>query len=155
MNPCPFGYYNHPEKKCVCAPGLVQKYLNRVSGPLLDRIDLHVEVTPVSFDELTEEYKSESSSLIRNRVINARKVQESRFYSKSTYCNSQMSTNDLNKYCTIDKEAKSILKLAMEKLDLSARAYDLILKVSRTIADLDHSKSILTKHLSEAIQYRS
>ena len=155
MNPCPCGYYNHPEKKCVCAPGLVQKYLNRVSGPLLDRIDLHVEVTPVSFDELTEEYKSESSSLIRNRVINARKVQESRFDSKSTYCNSQMSTTDLNKYCTIDKEAMNVLKLAMEKLDLSARAYDRILKVSRTIADLDHSKYILTKHLSEAIQYRS
>lgn len=125
--------------------------MNRVSVPLLDRIDLHVEVTPVSFDELTEEYKSESSSLIRNRVINARIVQEIRFDSKSTYCNSQMSTTDLNKYCTIDKEAKSILKLAMEKLDLSARAYDRILKVSRTISDLDHSKYILTKHLSEAI----
>lgn len=155
MNPCPCGYYNHPEKKCVCAPGLVQKYLNRISGPLLDRIDLHVEVTPVSFDELTQEFTSESSSDIRKRVINARKVQENRFDSKSMYCNSHMSSSDLKKYCSIDKEAMCILKLAMEKLDLSARAYDRILKVSRTIADLDHSKPILTKHVSEAIQYRS
>jgi len=155
MNPCPCGYYNHPEKKCVCAPGLVQKYLNRISGPLLDRIDLHVEVTPVSFDELTQEFTSESSSDIRKRVINARKVQVNRFESKSMYCNSHMSSSDLKKYCSIDKEAMSILKLAMEKLDLSARAYDRILKVSRTIADLDHSEPILTKHVSEAIQYRS
>ena len=155
MNPCPCGYYNHPEKQCVCAPGLVQKYLNRVSGPLLDRIDLHVEVTPVSFDELTEEFESESSKDIRERVIKARKQQENRFDLQKIHCNAQMNTSTLKKHCSIDDEAMSILKLAMEKLDLSARAYDRILKVSRTIADLESSESILTIHVAEAIQYRS
>ena len=155
MNPCPCGYYNHPEKQCVCAPGLVQKYLNRVSGPLLDRIDLHVEVTPVSFDELTEEFESESSTDIRERVIKARKQQENRFDLQKIHCNAQMNTSTLKKHCSIDDEAMGILKLAMEKLDLSARAYDRILKVSRTIADLDSSEAILTMHVAEAIQYRS
>jgi magnesium chelatase family protein len=155
MNPCPCGYYNHPEKQCVCAPGLVQKYLNRVSGPLLDRIDLHVEVTPVSFDELTEEFESESSKDIRERVIKARKQQENRFDLQNIHCNAQMNTSTLKKHCSIDDEAMGILKLAMEKLDLSARAYDRILKVSRTIADLESSESILTIHVAEAIQYRS
>jgi len=155
MNPCPCGYYNHPEKQCVCAPGLVQKYLNRVSGPLLDRIDLHVEVTPVSFDELTEEFESESSTDIRERVIKARKQQENRFDLQKIHCNAQMNTSTLKKHCSIDDEAMGILKLAMEKLDLSARAYDRILKVSRTIADLESSEPILTIHVAEAIQYRS
>jgi len=155
MNPCPCGYYNHPEKQCVCAPGLVQKYLNRVSGPLLDRIDLHVEVTPLSFDELTEEFESESSTDIRERVIKARKQQENRFDLQKIHCNAQMNTSTLKKHCSIDDEAMGILKLAMEKLDLSARAYDRILKVSRTIADLESSEPILTIHVAEAIQYRS
>lgn len=155
MNPCPCGYYNHPEKKCVCGPGLVQKYLNRVSGPLLDRIDLHVEVTPVTFDSLTQEYESESSLIIRNRVIKARNLQHQRFTSDPIYSNSHMITNDLKKYCKLDSESLSILKLAMNQLDLSARAYDRILKVARTIADLDNSQSIQSNHLAEAIQYRS
>ena len=155
MNPCPCGYYNHPEKQCVCAPGLVQKYLNRVSGPLLDRIDLHVEVTPVSFEELTDSTKSESSQNIRYRVIKARNQQESRFKSAGIHCNAQMNTSILKKHCKINTEAMTLLKLAMEKLDLSARAYDRILKVSRTIADLDNSQDIQTVHVSEAIQYRS
>jgi magnesium chelatase family protein len=155
MNPCPCGYYNHPDKECVCAPGLVQKYLNRVSGPLLDRIDLHVEVTPVSFEELTDTGKSESSEDIRQRVIKARKQQEKRFKKTSIHCNSQMSTSILKEHCGINKEAMSLLKLAMEKLDLSARAYDRILKVSRTIADLENSRDIQTVHVAEAIQYRS
>ena len=155
MNPCPCGYYNHPDKQCVCGPGLVQKYLNRVSGPLLDRFDLHVEVTPVSFDELTDAKNSESSIEIRKRVITARNFQQIRFNDNGIHCNAQMSTSILKKHCTIDKEAMQILKLAMEKLDLSARAYDRILKVSRTIADLDNSESIETVHIAEAIQYRS
>ena len=155
MNPCPCGYYNHPDKQCVCAPGLVQKYLNRVSGPLLDRIDLHVEVTPVSFDELTERRESDSSSVIRDRVIKARKIQENRLGSKQMYCNAQMNTRTLKKYCSIDDEAMHVLKQAMDKLELSARAYDRILKVSRTIADLDGADSIKANHIAEAIQYRS
>ncbi len=155
MNPCPCGYYNHPDKQCVCAPGFVQKYLNRVSGPLLDRIDLHVEVTPVSFDELTDTTNSESSFDIRQRVVTARNLQQSRFGEQRIHCNAQMNTSTLKKHCSINEEAMSILKLAMEKLDLSARAYDRILKVSRTIADLDKSESIQTVHIAEAIQYRS
>ena len=155
MNPCPCGYYNHPDKQCLCGPGLVQKYLNRVSGPLLDRIDLHVEVTPVSFEELTGPGKSESSQSIRKRVIAARETQEKRFKEASIHCNAEMSTSILKKHCHIEKEAMSLLKLAMKKLDLSARAYDRILKVSRTIADIDNSNAILTVHVAEAIQYRS
>ena len=155
MNPCPCGFYNHPEKQCLCAPGIVQKYLNRVSGPLLDRIDLHVEVTPVGFDELTNLTDSESSLSIRSRVIKARENQEIRFKNTNIHCNAQMSSSILKQHGSIKKEAMCILKLAMKKLDLSARAYDRILKVSRTIADLDNSKVIETIHVAEAIQYRS
>jgi len=155
MNPCPCGYYNHPDKQCVCAPGLVQKYLNRISGPLLDRIDLHVEVTPVSFDEMIDSELSESSAIIRKRVVQARERQKERFEDHQFYSNSQMDTAVLKKYCSIDGESLTMLKLAMEKLNLSARAYDRILKVSRTIADLDGSESIETIHLSEAIHYRN
>jgi magnesium chelatase family protein len=154
MNPCPCGFYNHPEKQCLCAPGIVQKYLNRVSGPLLDRIDLHVEVTPVGFDELTNLTDSESSLSIRSRVIKARENQEIRFKNTNIHCNAQMSSSILKQHGSIKKEAMSILKLAMKKL-VSARAYDRILKVSRTIADLDISKVIETIHVAEAIQYRS
>lgn len=156
MNPCPCGYYNHPEKKCVCGPGVVQKYLNRISGPLLDRIDLHVEVTPVSFDELAYHKAGETSENIRERVVVARKVQESRFEAKrGVYCNAQMENTDLRTFCRISKEGNAILKNAMDKLGLSARAYDRILKVSRTIADLDGSNEIRVEHLAEAIQFRS
>lgn len=156
MNPCPCGYYNHPEKDCVCAPGIVQKYLNRISGPLLDRIDLHVEVTPVGFDELSGKQKSETSSTIRDRVIAARSIQEKRFKTKNgIHANSQMENTDLQTYCKIDSTASDILKTAMEKLGLSARAYDRILKVSRTIADLDDSPTIQVQHLAEAINFRS
>lgn len=156
MNPCPCGYYNHPEKDCVCAPGIVQKYLNKVSGPLLDRIDLHVEVTPVPFRELSEAPVSESSSAIRERVIKARKIQEVRFAEdKGVYCNAQINTKLLRIHCKLDDSSKALLKTAMEKLGLSARAYDRILKVSRTIADLDNSLPIRSEHLAEAIHYRS
>ncbi len=156
MNPCPCGYYNHPEKACVCGPGVVQKYLNKISGPLLDRIDLHVEVTPVPFRELSKIRKSEKSSEVRKRVIAARKIQEERFKDvEGVYANAQMSPKLLREHCVIDDEGQELLKMAMEKLGLSARAYDRILKVSRTIADLDASSNINNDHLSEAIQYRS
>ncbi len=156
MNPCPCGYYNHPEKECVCASGIVQKYLNRISGPLLDRIDIHIEVVPVPFRELSEQREAEKSELVRERVSNARQLQEERYRDvPGIYSNAQMSSKLLRKYCRIDNAGQSLLKNAMEKLGLSARAYDRILKVSRTIADLDNSASIEAHHLAEAIQYRS
>ncbi len=156
MNPCPCGYYNHPDKACVCAPGMVQKYLNKISGPLLDRIDLHVEVTPVPFRELSEMRKSEKSKEVRKRVIAAREIQEKRFEEATNiHANAQMNSKQLREYCQVGKEGMELLKTAMEKLGLSARAYDRILKVARTIADLDAAKDINNDHLSEAIQYRS
>ena len=157
MNPCPCGYYNHPEKDCVCSSGVVQKYLSKISGPLLDRIDLHVEVTPVSFNELSRvDYKGESSNEIRERVIKARNVQEKRFEkNKGIYANAQMTSKQLREICVIDQAGQDLLKVAMERLGLSARAYDRILKVARTIADLDNAPKIETNHLAEAIQFRS
>jgi len=156
MNPCPCGYYNHPEMDCVCGPGIVQKYLNKISGPLLDRIDIHVEVVPVPFRELADARTSEKSELIRERVVEARKIQEDRYReNKGVYCNAQMSSKLMRQICKIDDAGMTLLKNAMEKLNLSARAYDRILKVSRTIADLDASPDIRTEHLAEAIQYRS
>ena len=154
--PCPCGYYNHPEKECVCAPGVVQKYLNKVSGPLLDRIDLHVEVTPVAFKELSGTAKSENSEQIRERVIRAREIQAERFKdNEGMYSNSQMEANQVQEICVISDAARNLLGRAMQKLQLSARAYDRILKVSRTIADLSASDEIKTEHIAEAIQYRS
>lgn len=156
MNPCPCGYYNHPEKECVCAPGVVQKYLNKVSGPLLDRIDLHVEVTPVSFDQLTEDRKTESSEVIRDRVIEARMIQQERFKDHpEIFNNAMMNSQMVKSICQINAAGKNLLKTAMEKLGLSARAYDRILKVARTIADLAGKDEIQIEHLAEAIQYRS
>lgn len=156
MNPCPCGYYNHPEKECTCPPGAVQKYLNKVSGPLLDRIDLHVEVTPVSFSELSKTENSETSAVIRERVIAARSIQEQRYKDvESVYANAQMSSKQLKEICVISQAGQTLLKAAMDKLNLSARAYDRILKVSRTIADLAQSNDIKIEHLAEAIQYRS
>lgn len=156
MNPCPCGFYNHPQKECSCPPGAVQKYLNKVSGPLLDRIDLHVEVTPVPFSELSAIKKGESSSVIRDRVIFAREIQANRYKNHpGIYCNAQISSKMLKEFCTIDTVCQNLLKTAMEKLNLSARAYDRILKVSRTIADLASEETIKPEHLAEAIQYRS
>jgi magnesium chelatase family protein len=156
MNPCPCGYYNHPDKACLCPPGMVQKYLNKISGPLLDRIDLHVEVTPVSFDELASKAKGETSADIRERVINARLIQEKRYSStEGVHANAQMSTKQLQAFCGLDLQSQKMLKMAMEKLNLSARAYDRILKVARTIADLEKSTLISSEHIAEAIQYRS
>jgi magnesium chelatase family protein len=156
MNPCPCGYYNHPQQECSCSAGIVQKYLNKISGPLMDRIDLHVEVIPVPFRELTNFSSSETSSTIRERVMNARKIQELRFKGfQGIYCNAQIPSKKLTSICTIGEEGHVLLKNAMERINLSARAYNRILKVSRTIADLDGSAPILTEHLAEAIQYRS
>lgn len=156
MNPCPCGYYNHPEKECVCGSGQVQRYLNKVSGPLLDRIDLHVEVTPVSFDQMTQDRKSESSEEIRERVVTARKIQEGRFGKESgIHSNAMMGSQKVKEVCKINDAGKILLKTAMERLGLSARAYDRILKVSRTIADLAGTEEIQIEHLAEAIQYRS
>jgi magnesium chelatase family protein len=156
MNPCPCGYYNHPDKKCVCAPGAVQKYLNKISGPLLDRIDIQIEIVPVPFEKIADKTPSESSNEIRKRVIRARKIQEDRF-KKTTgvYCNAQMTSKLLHKFVPIDESGRRLLKTAMEKLGLSARAYNRILKVARTIADLEQSENIKTAHLAEAINYRN
>ncbi|NOY50085.1 MAG: YifB family Mg chelatase-like AAA ATPase [Chlorobi bacterium] len=156
MNPCPCGYYNDPGKECVCSPGIVKSYLNKISGPLMDRIDLHVEVTPVPFKDLTTAPKGEKSQDVRNRVIEARKIQEERFQGRTDiFCNAQMSSKDIDKYCNLRPEGLGLLKRAMERLSLSARAFDRIKKVSRTIADLDSSNEIAESHLAEAIQYRS
>jgi magnesium chelatase family protein len=156
MNPCPCGYFNHPEKECSCGPIVVQRYLNKISGPLLDRIDLHVEVTPVSFTELSSEKTTEPSEKIRERVIKARDIQEKRFANnEGIYCNAQMGSKLLKEICVINHVGQNLLKTAMDRLNLSARAYDRILKVSRTIADLADSEEIRPEHLAEAIQYRS
>ncbi|HEY1024417.1 MAG TPA: YifB family Mg chelatase-like AAA ATPase [Sphingobacteriaceae bacterium] len=156
MNPCPCGFYNHPEKECICAPGVVQKYIGKVSGPLLDRIDLHVEVTPVNFNELSSDRPSEQSGSIRDRVIKAREIQTRRFGNNpDVFCNAQMSPKTVRDICKINEAGQMLLKKAMEKLGLSARAYDRILKVARTIADLAASEDIRPEHLAEAIHYRS
>lgn len=156
MNPCPCGYYNHPEKECVCGPGIVQRYLSRISGPLLDRIDLHVEVTPISFEQMTADRKAEPSVEIRKRVIRAREIQVQRFQDHSgVFNNAMMSSNTVKAVCQIDEAGRTLLKTAMDRLGLSARAYDRILRVSRTIADLVASQDIAIEHLAEAIQYRS
>lgn len=156
MNPCPCGYYNHPEKQCTCGPGVVQRYLSRISGPLLDRIDLHIEIIPVPFEKLADAQPSEPSKAIRERVIKARMIQQERFKdSPNVYCNAQMTSKQLREHTVLGAEAKERLKVAMLKLNLSARAYDRILKVSRTIADLDESPNIETHHIAEAINYRN
>ncbi len=156
MNPCPCGYYNHPDRQCMCSPGIVQKYLNKVSGPLLDRIDIHIEVVPVPFDKLSDKTPVESSEAVRERVIKARNIQEKRFADNpDIYNNAQMSTKLQRRYCYVDQPGKEMLKTAMDKIGLSARAYDRILKVSRTIADLEQKENIQPNHLAEAIQYRN
>lgn len=156
MNPCPCGYYNHPDKDCICGTNVVQRYLSKVSGPLLDRIDLHVEVTPVEFNELSSTRNSESSAVIRERVIQARQVQATRFADfPDIHNNAQMNTPAVRQVCTVSSSGKKLLQTAMERLGLSARAYDRILKVARTIADIEKSEHIENHHLAEAIQFRS
>ena len=156
MNPCPCGYYNHPTKACTCSPGQVQRYLNKISGPLLDRIDLQIEITPVPFEEISKTAPGEPSAAIRERVIAARKIQELRYKSeKGIYCNAQMTPKLIARYAVLDETSLAMLKTAMTRFDLSARAYDRILKVARTIADLDSSENIQFQHIAEAIGYRN
>ena len=156
MNPCPCGYYNHPTKSCTCPPGAVQKYLNRISGPLLDRIDIQVEILPVPFEEISSLKKGESSEDIRKRVIAARQIQTKRFENeKNVYCNAMMSTRLINKYARPDDDGMKRLEIAMKRYDLSARAYDRILKVARTIADLEGCETVMSRHITEAIGYRN
>ena len=156
MNPCPCGYYNHPTKACVCTPGQVQRYLNRISGPLLDRIDLQIEIVPVPFEKISDAREGESSAAIRERVIAARKIQEERYKGEEgVYCNAQMSPKLIKKFAAIDTQSLAMLKMAMERFNLSARAYDRILKVARTIADLEASENIQSHHIAEAIGYRN
>lgn len=156
MNPCPCGYFNHPEKQCICNTGQILKYMGKISGPLMDRIDMHIEIVPVPFEKISKNTLSENSKDIRDRVVKARKIQEQRFANeKGVYCNAQMSPKIQRKFCQTDENANQILKTAMKKLKLSARAYDRILKVSRTIADLDGSERILAEHVAEAVNYRN
>ena len=156
MNPCPCGYYNHPTKPCVCTPGQVQRYLNRISGPLLDRIDLQIEVTPLPFEKMADARPGEPSAVIRERVINARRIQEERYATEpGIYCNAQMNSRMLARYARPDEAGLALLKAAMTRLNLSARAYDRILKVARTIADLEGTEDIRPGHLAEAIGYRN
>lgn len=156
MNPCPCGFHNHPQKTCVCHAGMVQKYLHKISGPLLDRIDLHVEVTPVDFNALASPRHTETSATIRHRVIAARERQARRFENHVTiHCNAQMGPHQVRERCHIDDSSQALLKTAMERLGLSARAYDRILRVSRTIADMAGCAGIQTEHVAEAIQFRS
>ena len=156
MNPCPCGYYNHPTKECTCKPGQVETYLSRISGPLLDRIDLHIETFPLSYEELAAKKPGEKSAVVRERVVKARMVQVQRFADvPGIHCNAQMTAKMIQKYCELDEQCGLLLKNAMERLGLSARARDRILKVSRTIADLAESEKIQPEHLAEAIQYRS
>ncbi|MBR8708472.1 YifB family Mg chelatase-like AAA ATPase [Bacteroides pyogenes] len=156
MNPCPCGYYNHPAKECVCSPGQVQKYLNKISGPLLDRIDIQIEIVPVPFEKISDRRQAEPSAAIRERVIKARQMQEKRYASHpGIYCNAQMNSRLLAAYARPDEKGLALLRNAMNRLNLSARAYDRILKVSRTIADLEGAEQVLSSHLAEAIGYRN
>ena len=155
MNPCPCGYFNHPKKACTCTENAVQKYLNRISGPLLDRIDIHIEVPPVEYDELTARGAEETSAEVRARVNAARAIQTERFKGISAKCNARIEPAQFETFCVMDDKANRMLKTAFDRLALTARAYDRIMKVARTIADLDASEIIRSAHISEAIQYRS
>ena len=156
MNPCPCGYFGHPTKSCTCSPTAVHRYLSRVSGPMLDRLDLHIEVPPVKFDELaTDSRKEETSAEIRARVSAARRRQQERYKAAGISCNARLTPALLEEYCPMTDPARGILKAAFERLGMSARSYDRLLKVARTVADLDGCDTIDTAHISQAIQFRS
>lgn len=155
MNPCPCGYYGVKDKECTCSPGMIEKYINKISGPMLDRIDIHIEVQQVKYDELNCKSHSETSKEIRKRVDKARKIQNERYKEYGVYSNSELNNNLIEKYCKLNEESETMLKKAFEKLGLSVRAYHKILKVARTIADLEGIEEIQTRHIAEAIQYRT
>ena len=155
MNPCPCGFYGSKEKECTCSPQAIQRYMGKISGPLLDRIDIQIEVTAVKYQKLEIEEEAENSSKIKERVNKARRIQQGRYKENGIYSNAELTSKLVNKYCKLDKEAKAIMQNAFEKLGLSARAHGRILKVARTIADLDEEENIKVKHIAEAIQYRS
>jgi len=155
MNPCPCGYYGLKDRNCHCSENQISNYMNRISGPLLDRIDIHIEVEPVKYQDLSSDFSEEDSSIIKQRVNNARNIQNKRYKENNIHSNSMLTPFLIKKYCKLDNESNEILKLAFEKLSLSARAHDRILKVARTIADLENEDSILPKHITEAISYRS
>jgi len=155
MNPCPCGYFTDPSRECTCTPHQIQKYLGKISGPLLDRIDLHIEVPALKWKELSHDEPGEASLVIRDRICKAREIQQKRFEGEGIHCNSHMTTPHLRKYCPLDEPAQALLRAAMEKFGLSARAYDRILKVARTIADLDGEEAIKPSYVAEAIQYRN
>ncbi|HEY9231906.1 MAG TPA: YifB family Mg chelatase-like AAA ATPase, partial [Blastocatellia bacterium] len=155
MNPCPCGFFNDPTRECKCTPLQIQRYVSKISGPLLDRIDIHVDVPAVKFKELASETPSESSAEIRQRVVRARRIQQERFAGEKLFSNAQMSPRLIRKHCVIDSMSKALLEKAITRLGLSARAYDRILKVSRTLADLEEKEPIESSHVSEAIQYRT
>lgn len=155
MNPCPCGYLGHPTRQCTCSPGVAQRYMNRVSGPLIDRLDIHINVPPVDFENLSGSRKSESSAEIKKRIEKARAIQHKRFEGTKITCNAKMDSASTKKFCVMTDNARLILKTAFERLSLSARAYDKVLRIARTIADLDNAEIIDTKHITEAIQYRS
>jgi magnesium chelatase family protein len=155
QNPCPCGFYSHPRKECTCSPSSVARYQKRISGPLMDRIDIFVEVPPVEYEKLVNEEPGEDSATVRRRIGAAREVQQSRFKDRNFLCNSEMGPAEVWAHCPMEEGAKSLLQAATQQLSLSARAFHRILKVSRTIADLDKSEKIGVGHLAEALQYRS
>lgn len=155
MNPCPCGYYGHPTKECKCTDAAKKRYMDRISGPVLDRIDIHIEVAPVEYEQLATKAEAEKSADIKKRVNKARKIQQRRFAGTGVSCNASMTSRMTREYCVLSPDAESMLKISFEKLGMSARAYDKILKMSRTIADLDDSENIEVQHIAEALQYRS
>jgi magnesium chelatase family protein len=155
MNPCPCGYATDPTKECSCTPLQIQRYLARISGPLLDRIDIHIDVPPLKQRELSADPSGEASAVIRERVRRARRIQQERFRRSKVFCNAHMNPRQIRRFCQVEGEARSLLETAMERLGLSARAYDRILKVARTIADLETAEAISPEHIAEGIQYRS
>ncbi len=155
MNPCPCGYFSDPKHECTCTPVQIMRYMSKISGPLLDRIDIHIEVPPLSYKELSQKTISEPSSSIQDRVDQAHCIQQKRFLRSKTHCNAQMSTRQIRAHCRVNADSHRLLEKAIDKLGLSARAYTRILKVARTIADLDKAEHIRSDHISEAIQYRS
>jgi len=155
MNPCPCGFLGDPKHECSCNQGQINKYLSKISGPLLDRMDIQIEVSPVYYEDLNSKNKEESSKEIKERVLNARHIQSNRYKGSNVYTNSQLTSKQVSKYCKIDSDSEALLKIAFDSLGLSARAYNKILKVARTIADLENSDNILQKHIAEAIQYRT